>query len=95
MSNTEKESAISKRPWKNSAKEIQMMTPNGDIERCWMESVTDANGNVVCFGDTADMKFIVCIVNTLDNILHTLKTDKQNLSAAIEAIEAALGNKKE
>ena len=59
----EKDNILSKRPWSNSAREVSFMMPDGTTKTCWVMSVVDANGDTVCFGKTADMKFIIEMEN--------------------------------
>ena len=87
-SNTEtvehKEKApLSKRPWTNSACEVEFKGPNGTSKSAWMKSVIDANGNVVCFGKTKDMKFIVDMENAYNAIFESLKSLKASTETAI------------
>lgn len=53
------DSMISKRPWHTNAKELEYRMPDGSTERRWTMTVNDADGNIICFGDSADMEFIV------------------------------------
>lgn len=85
--NDKPESAVSKRPWKCSAKEVQFMTEDGETRSCWMRSIVDANGDTVCFGRTADIDFIIEMENFFDNALKMLENSRDNIDSVVESIK--------
>lgn len=75
---------LSKRPWKNSSIELTTRMPNGENATCHALSVVDANGDVVCYGNSADMEFIVDMENSLDEILRYVESQGESARGFIE-----------
>lgn len=90
----EDENIISKRPWKNSAVEVEFPTPDGKTKRCWVQSVVDANGNLVCYGKTADMKFIADMGNSFDDIVEFLKSHGKSVDEFLDKFKSLIMEKK-
>lgn len=84
----EEDNMLSKRPWSNSAKEVSFMMPDGTTKNCWMMSVVDANGDTICFGKTADMKFITEMENAFNGIADMLESNKSTTETALEVIKS-------
>lgn len=84
----EENNTLSKRPWSNSTREVAFMTPDGTTKNCWVMSVVDANGNTVCFGKTADMKFITEMENAFNGIVDMLESHKSTTETALELLKS-------
>lgn len=84
----EEDNTLSKRPWSNSASEVAFMMPDGTTKKCWVMSVIDANGDTVCFGKTADMKFITGMENTFNFITAMLESHKSTTDSALELVKS-------
>lgn len=70
---TPRQATISKRPWGLSAIEFKIPSENNTTKSVWATSVVDANGNLVCYGDSENMKLIVELENSVNGILGDLK----------------------
>ena len=84
----EEDNTLSKRPWSNIAREVAFMMPDGTTKNCWVMSVVDANGNTVCFGKTADMKFITEMENAFNGIADMLESHKSTTETALELLKS-------
>ena len=78
--------ALSKRPWSLGAKEVSFAMPDGTTKSCWIAAVLDANGDTVCFGKTADMKFIVETENAIPKIEKVLESNKTAVEDALKTL---------
>lgn len=83
-----KDDKLSKRPWSNAATEIAFAMPDGSTKKCWVMSVVDANGNMICFGKTEDMKFIREMENSFDGIYNMLEHQKSTTETSIELLKS-------
>jgi len=79
---------LSKRPWSNSSREVSFIMPDGTTKSCYVMSVVDANGDTVCFGKTADMKFITEMENAFNGIADMLESYKSNTETALELLKS-------
>lgn len=78
--------ALSKRPWSLGSKEVSFAMPDGTTKSCWIAAVLDANGDTVCFGKTADMKFIVETENAIPKIEKVLESNKDAVEDALKTL---------
>lgn len=78
--------AASKRPWNLSAIELKIPKSDGTATTVWVTSIVDANGNLVCYGDTENMKLIVELENGINGIFGDLNAIKHFVERSVEQV---------
>ena len=74
----------SKRPWRIDAVKMMILTKSGETKERYVSAIIDSNGEIVCYGNSDDMKFIVSMENSFSDIVDFAKSNVESYSGFLE-----------